>query len=196
MSEITQAAPPKQGVVARLDSTKFALAHPELWKFVKALFAGMCGAVPEVLSYFLLCSLFTRLAVSYLPNFFFFDLIIKNMDAMQYSPAVQVYAFLISTAIGQGVGFVIARKVAFHANSNIALSTFLKLVVVLFTIAASGIIGPGLVALVAKISFLAPYTGLTQMISKVAAMAATTLWVYPSDRFIVHRQVKEKNKEA
>jgi len=187
---------PKKGLVARLDSTKFALAHVELWKFLKALFAGACGALPELVAYMLLCSLFTRMQVSYLPNFFFFDLIIANMDEMQFSPAVQVYAFLISTAVGQAVSFVLARKVAFHANANVALSTFLKVLVVLFTVAVSGVLGPAIVALVGKIAFLAKYPSLAQAISKVAFMAATTAWVYPSDRFIVHRQVKSKKEKS
>ena len=31
---------PKKGFVARIDGTKFAIAHPELWKFIKALGVG------------------------------------------------------------------------------------------------------------------------------------------------------------
>ena len=182
---------PKQGFVARLDSTKFALDRPELWKFIKALCVGGMGALPEMIVYMLLCSLFTRMAVSYLPNFFFFDLIIRNMDASQYLPAVQVYAFLISTAVGQTIGFVLARKYAFHANVNVALSTFLKIIMIVVTIGLNGIVGPAIVALVAKIAFLANYPSLVQIISKVASMAVSTAWVYPSDRFIVHRVKKE-----
>jgi len=181
-----------KGFVARIDGTAFALAHPELWKFVKAVGVGTVSAVPEVFSYMLLCALFNRLQVSYLPRFFFFDLIIRNMDASQYTPAVQVYAFLISTAIGQIVGFILARRVAFHANANVALSTFLKLVIVLFTIGMGGVIGPGIVTLVARIPYVKEFPGLVQLVSKVSAMTATVAWVYPSDRFIVHRQVKEK----
>ncbi|MDR2686423.1 MAG: hypothetical protein LBB75_01625 [Oscillospiraceae bacterium] len=183
---------PKKGVVARMDSTKFALGRPELWKFIKASAAGACGALPELIVYMALCSLFTKLAVSYLPDFFFFDLIIRNLDASQYLPAVQVYAFIISTAVGQAVGFVLARKVAFHANSNVALSTFIKVLVVLFTIGANGVIGPGIVALLAKVAFLAKYPSLVQVISKLASMAATMAWGYPADRFLIHRQVRAK----
>ena len=183
---------PKKGFVDRLDNTKFALGHVELWKFVKALCVGGMGALPEMIVYMLLCSLFTRMAVSYLPNFFFFDLIIRNMDASQYLPAVQVYAFLISTAVGQTIGFVLARKYAFHANANIALSTFLKIIVIIITIGLGGIVGPAMVTLVAKIPYINAYPGLVQIISKIAAMAASTAWVYPSDRFIVHRVVKEE----
>ena len=142
---------PKKGFIARMDGTKFARKHPELWKFFKALCVGAISSRPELVAYLLLCLLLNRLQVSYLPDFFFFDLIIRNMDASQYLPAVQVYAFLVSTAVGQTVGFILARKVAFHANSNVALSTFLKLVIVLFTIGLNGIVGPGIVTLVARI---------------------------------------------
>lgn len=196
MPEERPAAAPKQGFVARIDSTGFALGHPELWKFIKAIFAGMIGSVPELLSYMLLCSLFTKMQVSYLPRFFFFDLIISNMDdTAKYAPAVLVYAFIISTFIGQFIGFILARKVAFHANANVALSTFLKIVIILITIALNGIIGPAIVLLVSKLAFL-PGT-LVQIVSKLASMMACTAWVYPSDRFLVHRQVKNqvKNKK-
>jgi hypothetical protein len=181
---------PRKGIVARMDSTKFALGRPELWKFIKASAAGACGALPEMIVYMALCSLFTKLAVTYLPDFFFFDLIARNMDATEFLPAVQVYAFLISTAVGQAVGFVIARKVAFHANSNIALSTCFKILVVIFTIGANGVIGPGIVALLAKVTFLAKFPALVQVIGKLASMAATMAWGYPADRFLIHRQVK------
>jgi len=186
---------PKKGFVARIDNTKFALGRPELWKFIKACAAGACGALPEFITYMVLCSLFNRMQVTYLPDFFFFDLIIRNMDASQFLPAVQVYAFLISTAVGQAVGFVIARKVAFHANSNVALSTFFKILVVLFTVGANGIIGPGMVALLAQVAFLARYPSLVQTISKIVSMAATVIWGYPADRFLIHRQVKAKQEE-
>ena len=186
---------PKKGIVARMDNTKFALGRPELWKFIKASAAGACGALPEMIVYMVLCSLFTKLAITYLPDFFFFDLIVRNLDATEYLPAVQVYAFIISTAVGQTVGFIIARKVAFHANSNVALSTFFKLLVVIFTIGANGIIGPGIVALLAKVDFLARFPSLVQIISKLASMAATMAWGYPADRFLIHRQVKPKNEE-
>ena len=185
---------PKKGFVARIDNTKFALGRPELWKFIKATAAGACGALPEMIVYMLLCSLFTRMQVTYLPDFFFFDLIKRNMDASQFLPAVQVYAFIISTTVGQAVGFILARKVAFHANSNVALSTFLKVLVVLFTIGANGIIGPGIVALLAKVDFLTNYPSLVQVISKLASMAATMAWGYPADRFLIHRQVKKKDE--
>jgi len=189
-------AGPIKSFIARIDGTKFALGHPELWKFIKALLVGMISALPEVVSYMLLCSLFTKLTVTYLPDFFFFDLIIRNMDASQYLPAVQVYAFLISTAVGQTVGFILARRVAFHANSNVALSTFLKIIIVLFTIGMGGIIGPGMVTLVARIPHIKEFPNLVQIISKLATMTLSSAWVYPSDRFIVHRVKKEKKEVA
>jgi len=193
MPEAAIAQPePKPSLLARLDGTKFALARPELWKFIKAACVGMTSALPEMLVYLLLCALFARLRVTYLPDFFFFDLIIRNLDASQYEPAVQVYAFLISTAVGQVTGFILARRIAFHANSNVALSTFLKIIIVLFTVGVSGILGPAIVSLVAKVAFLARRPTLAQIVSKLAFMLSTTVWVYPSDRFIVHRQVKHK----
>ena len=195
MSEVITKTEPKKGLVERLDATKFALDHVELWKFIKALCVGGIGAIPELISYMLLCSLFARMAVTYLPNFFFFELIIRNMDESVYAPAVQVYAFLISTAVGQTIGFILARKYAFHANANVALSTFLKIVMIVITITLNGFVGPAIVTLVARIPWVKGFPSLVQFISKIASMASSTAWVYPSDRFIVHRVVKEKTTQ-
>ena len=193
-------AVPKKGFIARIDGTKFARRHPELWKFFKALCVGAISSRPELVVYLLLCLLLTRMQVSYLPSFFFFDLITRSLEASQYLPAVQVYAFLLSTAVGQTINFVLARKVAFHANANMALSTFLKAVMVIITIGLSGIVGPGLVTLVAKIPYIKEIPILVQLLSKSASMGVSIAWVYPTDRFIVHRvkkeQVKTKIEEA
>ena len=194
MSEIKTEEKIEKKKVSWLDNHKFAREHKEMWLFIKSNIVGAMGAIPELFSYMLLCPFFTWLGVTYLPNFFLFDIIMRGIDdATKYAPAVLVYSFLISTLIGQGLGFVFQRKLTFHANSNVALSTFLTLLLILFTIVANGFVGPGIVALVGKLSFLPE--SLIQMIGKVLSMMATVAWIYPANRFVIHRVVKKENPE-
>ena len=181
--------------VSWLDNHKLAREHKELWLFLKSNIIGALGAAPEYLAYMLLCPLLTRLGVAYLPDFFLFNIIKRSIDASTaYGTAVLVYAFLISTFIGQGIGFVLQRKVTFHANSNVALSTFLAILLIIFTIIASGIVGPFIVGLVGKITFLPEF--LVQTLGKLLAMGASVAWQYPANRFLVHRVKKEKVEDA
>jgi len=185
---------PETTKVSRLDDHKFAREHKELWLFIKSNIVGAMGALPELLSYMALCPFLTWLGVTYLPKFFLFDLIMTGIDdSTIYQPAVLVYSFLISTFIGQAIGFVLQRKVTFHANSNVALSSFLAILLIIFTIIASGFVGPFIVNLVGRISFLPE--SLVQMIGKVGGMAASVAWQYPANRFLVHRVVKKEKVE-
>ena len=179
--------PPK-----KLDDHAFARRHKEAWTFIKALAVGCISAGPEVLSYMLLCPWLAYLGVTYLPRFFLFDIIVQNIDDPGgYGPAVLVYAFILSTMVGQSIGFVLSRKYAFRANCNVALSTFLTVLLIVFTIIANGFTGPWIVLGVSKIPFLTD--GLIQMFGKLFSMGASTFWVYPANRFIIHRVVKEKS---
>ena len=179
-------------MLEKLDDHAFARRHKEAWIFIKALVIGGVSAVPEIVSYMLLCPLLARWQVSFLPNFFLFNIIVSSIDDPGgYAPAVLVYAFILSTAVGQGIGFALSRKYAFRANCNVAQSTFLTVLLIVFTIIANGFTGPWIVLGVSKIPFLTD--GLIQMFGKMFSMGASTFWVYPTNRFIIHRVVKEKH---
>jgi len=188
MPETIQAAPQKQGLVARLDSTAFARKRPELWKFVKFMVAGFLSAAPEFVTYLALRSLLRN--VEALPHFILFEILARNNPPSNgVSTAALVYAFMLSTAVGYTVNFFLNRKATFHADSNVALSTFLYVLLVLFTIVANSFIGPAIELLVGKISFL-PLV-LVPTVAKVLAMIVPNLWGYPANRFLIHRKRKE-----
>ena len=182
--------PPKNQPTPRLDNHAFARNHKEVWTFLKAFGLGLMVAGPELLIYLGLCAWFTSMQVTYLPNFFLFDLILRNItDNAGHAPAVLVYAFILSTLAGQSATFVLTRKLAFRANCNAALATFLMLCLMMFTIIANGFVGPAIVALVARSNMTA--NGI-QVTSKLLSMLASTAWRYPAARFVIHRIVTKK----
>ena len=55
-----------------------------------------------------------------------------------------MWAFIVSTSIGYAIAFVLNRKVTFKADANPTLSIILYILMVLFTICATTLIGNGL----------------------------------------------------
>lgn len=180
----------KQGLGARLDSTKFAQKNPEFWTFIKFAVMSTIGAAVEFIAQMAARPAFKALGVQNLPNFFFFRWLEQSTQPMPgYTLAMVVYAFMASTAIGYTVGYFLNRKTTFHADNNVALSTFLYVLLVIFTIAANSLIGPWLEAdFLPSLGFLP--AGLIPSLAKVLNMVATVVWVYPANRFLIHRKKK------
>ena len=186
--------PEKQRLIARLDSSGFARSHPELWKFTKfAFFAVFVQTAPNIGSHMGMCYLLRALGVTYLPNFFFFNLISRNMEDAAFAPAVLVYAYIVSTFVGQAIIFYGNRKITFHADINVFLSVFLTVLLALFTIFLNSIIGPAIVMLVERLSFLSE--SMVQLVSKASSMIVAGIWIYPANRFVIHR-VTNPDKEG
>ena len=198
MSEIEHQS--SKGLAARLDNNKFARSHPEFWKFVKSLAGGLVTCVPGVLAYMWLCRYLTETGAA-LPDNFFFDFLARvQRGSADYSIPALVYAFIASTFIGQALAFIPNRKLAFRANSNAALSIFLMVCLAVGTILLNGIVGPAIAAGVFRLAawlagtetLSAGVAGAVNLVIKVLSMAATVLWCYPVNRFIIHRVRKEK----
>jgi putative flippase GtrA len=180
----------KKGLAARLDGTAFARGHAEFWTFLKFTAVSVFSAGIELGAQLAALAAFKAAGVSRLPHFFFFDALAKSTQLREgYTLAMVVYAFMVSTAVGYAVGFFINRKSTFHADSNIALSTFLYVLLVIFTIFANSLVGPAIEGFLPGLGFLPE--GLTPALAKVLSMLATALWVYPANRFIIHRKKKE-----
>jgi putative flippase GtrA len=174
----------------RLDDTAFAREHKELWTFVKFAAVSFFSAGIELAAQLAALPLFKSLGAERLPDFVFFRLLEEHAQMREgYTLAMVVYAFMASTAVGYTVGFFINRKATFHADSNIALSTFLYVLLVLFTIVANSLVGPAIEGFLPRLGFLP--AGLVPTLAKVLSMLATAVWVYPANRFIIHRKKKE-----
>jgi len=180
----------KQSFAAKLDSIEFAKRRPELWKFIKASAGGLAASLPGFAAYMVLVPFLTRHDVA-LPNFFFFNFLARHMrESAAYTIPALVYGFIISSFIGQTLSFFPNRKLAFRADNNVALSTFLMILLALFTIFANGILGPAIATIVFQMSFLPD--GVLNSISKFLSICSATIWCYPANRFLIHRVRKPK----
>jgi len=180
----------KKGLVARLDDTAFARSHAEFWTFVKFTAVSVLSAGVEFGAYFASLAAFKAMGLEKLPDVSFFRFLAQNIELRPgYTLAILVYAYMASTAIGYTVGFFLNRRTTFHADANIALSTFLYVLLVIFTIAANSFIGPAIEGFLPRLGFLP--AGLVPALSKVLSMVATVIWIYPANRFVIHRKRKE-----
>ena len=190
MTNVNKEKNEKKGIVARLDGTAFAHSHAEFWTFVKFTAVSVFSAGIELGAQLAALGIFKSMGLSRLPDFFFFKFLAEHTEIREgYTLAMIVYAFMASTAVGYTVGFFLNRKSTFHADSNIALSTFLYVLLVIFTIFANSFIGPAIEGFLPRLGFLPE--GLIPVLSKVLSMLATGLWIYPANRFVIHRKKKE-----
>ena len=180
----------KKGLVARLDAAAFAQEHKEFWTFVKFAAVSIFSAGIELGAQLAALAAFKAAGVSELPDIFFFRFLAEHSEMREgYTLAMVVYAFMASTAVGYTVGFFLNRKSTFHADSSIALSTFLYVLLVLFTIVANSLVGPAIEGFLPRLGFVPE--GLIPILSKLLSMLATGIWIYPANRFVIHRKKKE-----
>ncbi|MDR2646524.1 MAG: GtrA family protein [Oscillospiraceae bacterium] len=170
----------------RLDK-KLEQNAPERWKLVKFFITATIASAPEFGSYMLLLYGMRSLGVERLGVFGFMEHIVTPRDG--FPLAAVVYAYMISTAIGYATAFAINRKSTFKADSNAALSIFLYVLMVIFTIFANSVIGP----VISGFMGASPLpSALNEVISKLLSMAIPALWSYPLNRFVIHRKKKTR----
>jgi len=179
---------PEKGFLAWLESNRFAHRHPELWKYVKFFLVGAVTSLPDWGSYMISLYALRALGVDQQGAIFrLFEHVAPLREG--FSPATVVYAYMISTTIGYACAFILNRKVSFYADSNVALSTFLYILMVIFTIFANSLaVGPFISGLVGRAG-LPP--ALSESISKILVMSIPGIWTYPLSRFVIHRKKKE-----
>ncbi len=164
----------------------FFARHAELLKFILWNIAGMISSAVELAVHFILEKwVFASLMGVAIGGIF---------EKLGYGDKGSMYSYLISTTIGYAIAFVLNRKVSFKADSNVALSIFLYIIMVIFTIFMNSfVIGQAL-----DLWITTPLTekGLENigiLLSKIIAMAVPAIWTYPCNRFIIHRKKKEQD---
>jgi len=176
--------------IDKLDDHAFAKKHPELWKIVKWMIVGFIANVPE-LAVFMLCLYgFQALDVTNMSIFGFMQNIVAPNETFHI--AVVIYAYMISTAVGYAVAFILNRKATFHADANLALSTFLYVLMVCAIIYFNGVSGPFISNLVGGLPLP---VSLAEVASKFLSMMAAGVVFYPITRFVVHRKKKAPKLE-
>jgi putative flippase GtrA len=170
---------------ARLDA-KLEKKIPEFWKFIKfSVAGGLSSAVELGVAALLQYVIFKAIEHEPIPATGFFK---SLLDLIGMSDGLGIfYSYIISITVGYTIAYILNRKVSFKADSNMALSTFLYVLMVVFTILAGAWIGTSLNEVFAahgweKWSFLI----------KIFQMFISTAWTYPINRFIIHRHKKAK----
>ena len=171
----------------------FEKKHKELYKFVMwFIFGGLSSVVELIVHVILINFVLNGLADDPVPGVF----------AVFGNDMCTMLSYFISTSIGYAIAFVLNRKVAFKADANVALSTFLYVLMVIFTIAMNSfVVGPFCEDTVTTFFAGHDLDFLGTIASKVIGMVVPSLWTYPCNRFIIHRKKKstleaEKAAEA
>lgn len=161
--------------------SNFTEKHAELWKFIKFSLVGISSSLVETGVFYLLqYVVFKSILHDPLPENAVLNLL-KLTQGKGY-----LYAYIISTTIGYAIAFVLNRKTTFKADSNVALSTTLYVLMVVFTIFATAYLGTQFQLIMANHG----YQALGDAIGKPLSTGIATVWTYPLNRFVIHRHKK------
>ncbi len=164
--------------------SNFTEKHAELWKFIKFSLVGASSTLVEMGVFYLLqYVVFKSILHDPLPENAVLNLL-KLTQGKGY-----LYAYIISTTIGYAIAFVLNRKTTFKADSNVALSTTLYVLMVVFTIFATAYLGTQFQLIMANHG----YQALGDAIGKPLAAGIATVWTYPLNRFVIHRHKKTQD---
>lgn len=163
----------------------FTQRYKELWKFIKFAFTGASTSILQLAVYYL-CLYVIFKSTMHVPveNAFLKWL---HMDYLGV-----VYTNVVANIIGYAAAFIMNRKLTFKSNSNAALSAFLYILMVMFTIVANTWTG----SLMASWAINSGHdNALVHGIISIISMTIPTIWTYPLSRFVIFRQKKPKDGE-
>ena len=170
-----------------MKSNPFLEKHQELWKMIKFVFTACLTAVLEMAVFALLYYVLFR-GINAQPVT---DNDLLGFLGIRYKG--YMYAYFISAVIGYLASYIMNRKVTFHSDANILLSTVLYVLMVIVTIAFSTWFG----AFLGSWSRDNGYENVaTVLLTKFLVMLVPTLWTYPLQRFVIHKPRKEPKETA
>jgi putative flippase GtrA len=154
--------------------------HGEIWKFIKwSLFTGLGASGTELIVHMVLLNfVFVALHDISVTNPFLLYIKISDLGYM--------YSYFISAVIGYSIAFVLNRKLTFKADINPLLSAFLAIILMIFNIFAATWIGSTLSGIVLSYQ----WGSMGDAVIKVLTMLIPSVWVYPANRFVIHRKKK------
>lgn len=170
------------------EKVKFTEKHAELWKFIKFSIVGFSSTIIELGVFYLMqYVVFKNSLTAPMPDNWFFKFVSFTglADGMGY-----FYAYVISTTVGYIIAFILNRKTTFKADSNVVLSTFLYIIMVIFTIGMTAWLGTQFQLFMASNG----HQVLGDAIGKPIVAALATAWTYPINRFIIHRKHGDKGE--
>ena len=164
-------------------SNSFTQKHSELWKFIKFTFTGASTSILEMAVFALLQYVVFR-SLNETPVT---DNPVLAFLGIQYKG--YMYAYFLSAVAGYTASYIMNRKITFHADANIVLSTILYVLMVVFTVFFNTWFGSFLSTLIKNHGYENVWT---VMLTKFLVMSVSFLWTYPLQRFVIHRKRKEQ----
>lgn len=166
----------KKAASEQPNKQSFTQKHGELWKFIKFAFASGGSTVIELIIFYILQNVvFVSLNTTPV-HFWIFD-----FEGIGY-----MWSYLISTTIGYLLAFIFNRKITFKADANPALSMVLYVIMVVFTICVTTVLGPWITTLFIENGMKT----LGEIVTKPIVALIPTIWTYPLNRFVIHRKKK------
>ena len=170
------------GLAAIKAFTRFTENHKELWKFIK--FILTCASTSIL--YFV---------VYYLCEYVFFYYL--NATPVTDNPVLSFLgikfvgtacSYFIASFCSFAASYVINRKVTFHSNSNILLSTVLYTLMTVFTVAFTTWFGAFMKTVLYDHHLDG---GILEVLMPCVVMCIPFLWTYPLQRFVIYKNKRE-----
>jgi len=164
----------------------FIEKHGEVWKFIKwSLLTGVGASGIELLVHMLLLK-FVFVSLNEVP------IMNTALNFIGVKYAGYMYSYLISSTLGYTIAFILNRKITFKANSNPVVSAAFAVILVVFNIFASAWLG----SVLSNISVAHHWGSMSDAIIKIITMIIPSIWIYPANRFIIHRVKKTPASES
>lgn len=155
--------------------------HGEVWKFIKwAFFTGVGASGTELVVHMLLLN-YVFVALHGVP--------VTNtiLNYIKVTDIGYMYSYLISSTLGYSIAFLLNRKLTFKADSNPVVSAFFAILLMIFNIFACTWIG----SVLSGITVSYQWGSIGDAAIKVVSMLVPSIWIYPANRFIIHRKKKK-----
>lgn len=153
----------------------------EFFKVIKWSLTGIGSSVAELAVFALLLEFaFTSIREKPINN------VLLNFIGIKY--AGYLISYFISACVGYGLAFIINRKYTFKADSNLAVSATINILFTLFNILVVTWIGTAL----SNLSVTYEWGTIGDVIIKALVMLVPSIWTYPMNRFVIHRQKKKQ----
>ena len=163
------------GIKQNLNNKK----NSEVIKIVKFAFMGAFSTVIELVVFYILQSIV------------FANMLTEPISflSLSFAGAGYLWSYLISTAIGYAIAFMLNRKYTFKADANPAFSIAVYIIMVILTMIATSSLGLWITGLFISIG----RRELGEVITKPLVAVLAMIWTYPINRFVIHRK-KQQSK--
>lgn len=165
----------------------FIQKHQEIWKFIKFSFTGVSTTLLYYVIYYLLYYVILK-SMIHTPVT---DNAVLEFLGIEYKG--DMYCFFIASLISYIASYIMNRKMTFHADSNLLLSTILYIIMVVVTVAFSTWFGAFMMTWVRNHNY---ENFIVVTLVNAIVILVPFLWTYPLQRFVIHRQKNVPEEES